>query len=734
MTTITATNSAPGFDMYDTGFVRWSGTALYSPNTVVFGYDADDTGESTYAPQRINIYGNDDFTYDGVGNPAGGYADLVNINIDNSASTGGIDFTNDIAITADTGTFWPLTFVAPNGTNEYVAADRFWSTLLSGDDTILAPRIGSALISGDFHSATGTRSAGNDTFSVSGSSGTTRPTYDDALVGDSLRVESGAVLVGGADSFALAGVSIYNVYGDTWSSNFGSTVIGGDDTIVSEANNQYILVNEYERPRLVGDARYNDGRLDGGDDTITGSDDEDVTDYLVGDTRTTYTSFNSRSLTNGGNDHLIARAGDDTLTGDVETSAGGDINGGADIMSGGAGDDFLVGDLFNMNPGHYHEPTILVGGNDLIDGDDGTDTLVGDVNSASFGTQNDSVRGGNDTLRGGAGNDVLYGDVRQVSVYPNYPAIIIGGDDWLDGGAGRDTMLGGGGNDVYVFDDVGDQADETGGDGIDTIYSYVSVDFTTSGATGDVENLTLLGTAASGFGNGLGNVIVGNDADNTLKGKGGDDFLRGGLGKDKLIGNGGIDTADYGDKTAAVSVTLKDGKKVSVKVDGKTEDTLKGVEHLIGGSKGDKLGGDGNANALIGNKGKDSLAGGKGDDTLTGGNGADHLRGDGGKDVFVFAGKLGGKNADTIADFKHDADTLALDDALFAAIGVKLNKGEFYAKAGAHEAHDASDHIIYNKSNGRLYYDADGKDGLAAQHFATLSTRPSLDHGDFAIV
>lgn len=96
--------------------------------------------------------------------------------------------------------------------------------------------------------------------------------------------------------------------------------------------------------------------------------------------------------------------------------------------------------------------------------------------------------------------------------------------------------------------------------------------------------------------------------------------------------------------------------------------------------------------------------------------------------------KLGSKNADTIADFKHDTDVIALDDALFTAIGISLDKGEFYAKAGASKAHDADDHIIYSKSNGRLYYDADGKDGLAAQHFATLSTHPSLDRGDFAIV
>ena len=61
-------------------------------------------------------------------------------------------------------------------------------------------------------------------------------------------------------------------------------------------------------------------------------------------------------------------------------------------------------------------------------------------------------------------------------------------------------------------------------------------------------------------------------------------------------------------------------------------------------------------------------------------------------------------------------------------------QGRVPRQGGASKAHDADDYIIYNKSNGRLYYDADGKDGLAAQHFATLSTHTSLDRGDFAIV
>jgi Ca2+-binding RTX toxin-like protein len=102
----------------------------------------------------------------------------------------------------------------------------------------------------------------------------------------------------------------------------------------------------------------------------------------------------------------------------------------------------------------------------------------------------------------------------------------------------------------------------------------------------------------------------------------------------------------------------------------------------------------------------------------------------------VFNSKLGASNVDTIADFRHDADILVLDDKIFSKIGSKLDKGEFYAKAGATKAHDKDDRIIYDSKTGKLYYDDDGnkKGGHDAVHFATLSTKPTIDHGDFGIV
>jgi hypothetical protein len=162
-----------------------------------------------------------------------------------------------------------------------------------------------------------------------------------------------------------------------------------------------------------------------------------------------------------------------------------------------------------------------------------------------------------------------------------------------------------------------------------------------------------------------------------------------------------------------------------------------GGEDRIDGKKGDdKLAGEGGNDALFGGKGDDTLTGGKGSDTLAGGAGRDSLTGGKHGDTFVFDTKLGARNVDTITDFKHNTDVIALDDAIFGKIGDEVDKAEFYAKAGATKAHDKSDRIIYDTKSGKLYYDDDGsrKHGHDAVQFAVLSNKATLDHGDFVIV
>jgi uncharacterized delta-60 repeat protein len=254
-------------------------------------------------------------------------------------------------------------------------------------------------------------------------------------------------------------------------------------------------------------------------------------------------------------------------------------------------------------------------------------------------------------------------------------------------------------------------------------------------------------------GSGSADSLSGGNKADTIKAGAGNDTLKGGGGKDSLDGGAGSDTADYSDKTKSVEVDLGGGgpssraahgadaaaaAKLTVKVfvGGKAEDTVSNIESFIGGSKADKFAGNKLGNAFEGRGGADKLDGAAGVDTLTGGAGKDTLTGGSGKDVFVFDSALSKSNVDVIVDFRHDQDKIALDDAIFGAIGPKLQKGEFFGKADASKAHDLNDRIIYDSASGKLYYDDDGNTpgGHAAVLFATLSNKPVLDQGDFIIV
>jgi serralysin len=151
------------------------------------------------------------------------------------------------------------------------------------------------------------------------------------------------------------------------------------------------------------------------------------------------------------------------------------------------------------------------------------------------------------------------------------------------------------------------------------------------------------------------------------------------------------------------------------------------IENVIGGSGADRIVGNIAANRLLGGNGNDTISGGAGNDVFKGGGGADR---------FVFNTALGPANVEKIEDFKHDTDLIQLEDSVFAKVGTSLSAGEFYARAGITTAHDRDDRIIYNTKSGKLFYDADGNKsgGVASVHFATLSTKPVLDHGDFVIV
>ncbi len=190
----------------------------------------------------------------------------------------------------------------------------------------------------------------------------------------------------------------------------------------------------------------------------------------------------------------------------------------------------------------------------------------------------------------------------------------------LDGGAGTDSLIGAAGNDTYVLGAETDTVNDTAGTG-DTITSTINrslVGFAT------IEHLTLLGTAITGTGNALANILTGNGAANVLNS--GVDALA-----DTLIGNDGNDTYDIrtGDivqETNAAAAGGSDLVNFTATAAGQTYTLTANVEKLTlagalasngtGNTLANTLTGNGAANVL--NAGVDALA-----DTLIGGDGND---------------------------------------------------------------------------------------------------------------
>ena len=184
-----------------------------------------------------------------------------------------------------------------------------------------------------------------------------------------------------------------------------------------------------------------------------------------------------------------------------------------------------------------------------------------------------------------------------------------------------------------------------------------------------------------------------------------------------------------------MNVTLKESQSADVGVGGLVEDSIRNVENVMGGSVADVLKGDKFANWLNGLGGADKLKGGTGDDKLEGGLGADTVWGGAGRDQFWFADAVDA--IDRIKDFSHADDTIALFNGVFAAFTKfgGISAKAFRASADGHEAKTAKQKLIYDKSDGSLWYDADGKGAGAAIQIAVLDNKPqNVDFHDFMIV
>jgi Ca2+-binding RTX toxin-like protein len=220
----------------------------------------------------------------------------------------------------------------------------------------------------------------------------------------------------------------------------------------------------------------------GGDDTLSGSNDGDILDGGDG---------NDSIFGDRGEDTIQGGAGNDTVFGDLDDDIirGGD---GADSLFGGIGKDLLLGgggdDRLNGNSdndtleGELGNDTVLAGaGNDLVRGGSGDDSLKGQSGwDTIFGN------GGNDTIRAGSGNDVINGGDGDDTIRGDAGNdLIAGGDgsDQINGASGSDTMLGDDGDDTLIGGSGADIA--LGGDGDDKVSGGGSSADTVAGNEGE---------------------------------------------------------------------------------------------------------------------------------------------------------------------------------------------------------------------------------------------------------
>lgn len=281
--------------------------------------------------------------------------------------------------------------------------------------------------------------------------------------------------------------------------------------------------------------------------------------------------------------------------------------------------------------------------------------------------------GGNDTLIGGPGQDHLVGG---------------DGNDFLDGlddndppSQEADLLEGGQGDDTYAVDFRDTIAPDPGG--LDLVLAH-NTDWTLGAGLENLDIVDTQGTALDGVGNELDNVMSGASEGGTLFGMGGNDTLIVRVAQNTGFARGG------------------DGDDI-----------------LTGGFRA----------ALFGDAGNDLFDPGDrfGVFDMTGGTGAD---------VFLFDDGAGDQD-NTILDFASGVDTLRLDATEMAALGAsgRLTAGDarFTANSSG-TAQDSSDRLVYNTTNGLLWYDVDGNGATAALLIVRLTGAPSLAATDIEVI
>jgi Ca2+-binding RTX toxin-like protein len=361
------------------------------------------------------------------------------------------------------------------------------------------------------------------------------------------------------------------------------------------------------------------------------------------------------------------------------------------------------------------------------------------------GNDYDTLNGwnGNDTLNGENGNDSLKGELGNDSLDGG------NGNDSLNGGVGDDLLVGGEGSDRFIYSKEWIVFD-SGIFGVDVIFDFQT------GTDKIVLNKTTFNSISSPISTGLSGsqefAIVTSDANaatreadivyNSVNGK----LFYNPNGSDSGFGTGALFATLTGAPTLVATDFILEASPLSLS--GSNEN-----DFLVGEEMADYLSGNDGNDSLVGGDGDDTLYGGYGNDSLVGGDGDDYLYGDDGNDFLV-----GGEGSDrfhavyerifnseyfgvdVISDFETGSDKIALNKSIFTSInsfggtGFSLSE-EFAVVESDADAAISTAEIVYNSSNGNLYYNTNGSEpGLGTGSlFATLTGVPTLVATDFLI-
>jgi Ca2+-binding RTX toxin-like protein len=494
-------------------------------------------------------------------------------------------------------------------------------------------------------------------------------------------------------------------------------------------------------------------------------------------------SQNDKITGNAGANLILGYGGDDKLTGDLgnDELSGGE---GSDTLSGNDGDDTLIG-------GEGYDYLSGGGDNDNLNGGEGADYLDGEWGSDTLngGEGNDSLFGGsgsgNDTLNGGEGSDYLYGGSGDDLLILGAKADALRSED-LDGGHGFDTLrvegavstlalaigaverleftqggslttslasgfneagttitvAGSAGKNAFVFNLLGEYPADWGYDEWDkpsAFHDFRGLVFESWAAE---DSFVVNGSAAS-------EAIFAPSIATVLNGGAGDDHIVGGALADRITGGSGADTLVGGKGNDTYVADSLDG--ILEKAGGGT-DTVRAagsfslanwaqVEHLAvlnpASTNAANLTGNALANTLTGNSGVNKLSGGGGNDVLQGAKGKDVLIGGDGNDRFDFTTVPGSTQADTIRDMNERGnDTIRVDNAAFPGLKAgKLAASAFKVVTSPSAGVDASDRILFDQGDGKLYFDRDGS-GTKYKPllFAIVDPNIALTVSDFAVI